>query len=143
VFCPVSHGIAASRALENAAALAVPANARILRNLVLAANFLQSHILHFYLLASLDYVTPPPSAPWTSVWNVDLMRNTSLQQIVNNFTTAVAMRRQSHEMAAIFAGRMPGLSAIQAGGFTTKPTSAMISSFAAYLSKLLTHVHQQ
>jgi hydrogenase large subunit len=139
--CPVSHGIAASHALENAAALTVPSNARILRNLVLAANFLQSHILHFYLLASLDYVTPPPSAPWTSVWNVDLMRSSTLQQIVNNFTTAVTMRRKAHEMAAIFAGRMPGLSAIQAGGFTTKPTSAMIGSFAAYLSSLLTFIN--
>jgi hydrogenase large subunit len=44
-------------------------------------------------------------------------------------------------MAAIFAGRMPGLSAIQAGGFTTKPTSAMIGSFAAYLSSLLTFIN--
>ena len=140
--CPVSHGVAASRALENAMALTVPTNARILRNLVLAANFIQSHILHFYFLAALDYINPPASAPWTPVWNVDLMRSSTLQQISNNFTTAVTMRRQAHEMAAIFAGRMPGLSAIQAGGFTTKPTSSMISKFAGYLSNLLTFINK-
>jgi len=51
--CPVSHALAASSALENAARITVPTNARILRNLVLAANFLQSHILHFYVLSAL------------------------------------------------------------------------------------------
>src|SRR5215469_571174 len=139
--CPVSHATAASLAIENAAGITVPANARILRNLVLGANFIQSHILHFYLLAALDYITPPASAPWTPSWNIDLMRASSMQQIANNFTTAVTMRREAHEMAAIFAGRMPGLSAIQAGGFTTKPTSSMISSFNDYLNRLITFIN--
>jgi hydrogenase large subunit len=141
--CPVSHAVAASLALENAAGVTVPANARILRNLVLGANFIQSHILHFYLLAALDYVTPPASAPWTPVWNIDLMRSSSMSQIVTNFVTAVAMRREAHEMAAIFAGRMPGLSAIQAGGFTTKPTSTMISNFTNYLNTLINFINNR
>ena len=135
--CPVSHATAAAMALEHAAGVTIPDNARILRNLVLGANFIQSHILHFYLLSALDYITPPASAPFTPVWNVDLMRSSTLSQIANNFVTAIAMRRQAHEMGAIFAGRMPGLSAIQAGGFTTKPTSSMISSFTGYLNTLI------
>jgi hydrogenase large subunit len=139
--CPVSHAVAASAALENAAGVTIPANARILRNLVLGANFIQSHILHFYLLAALDYITPPASAPWTPVWNVDLMRSSSMSQIATNFVTAVTMRRQAHEMAAIFAGRMPGLSAIQAGGFTTKPNSTMISKFNGYLNTLINFIN--
>ena len=139
--CPVSHATAASMAIEHAAGVTIPNNARVLRNLVLGANFIQSHILHFYLLAALDYITPPASAPWTPVWNVDLMRSSTLQQIGNNFTTAVTMRRQAHEMAAIFAGRMPGLSAIQAGGFTTKPTSTMISTFTGYLNTLINFIN--
>jgi len=139
--CPVSHATAASKALESAAKMTIRANARILRNLVLGANFIQSHILHFYLLSALDYISAPNSAPFTPSWNVDLMRSTSMQQIVNNFTTAIAMRRQAHEMAAIFAGRMPGLSSIQAGGFTAKPTSDMISSFNGYLNTLINFIN--
>jgi hydrogenase large subunit len=139
--CPVSHATAASLALEAAAGITVPSNARILRNLVLGANFIQSHILHFYLLAALDYITPPASAPWTPTWNIDLMRSSTMQQIVTNFTTAVTMRREAHEMAAILAGRMPGLSAIQAGGFTTKPTASMISSFTGYLNTLINFIN--
>jgi len=139
--CPVSHATAASMAIEHAAGVTVPTNARILRNLVLGANFIQSHILHFYLLAALDYITPPASAPFTPVWNVDLMRNSSMQQIATNFITAITMRREAHEMAAIFAGRMPGLSAIQAGGFSAKPTSSMISNFSGYLNKLINFIN--
>jgi len=139
--CPVSHANAAALALENASGVKVSDNARILRNLVLGADFIQSHILHFYLLAALDYITPPASAPWTPSWNVDLMRSPTLQQIVTNFVTAVAMRRQAHEMAAIFAGRMPGLSAIQAGGFTTKPTTSTISAFSGYLNTLVDFIN--
>lgn len=134
--CPVSHGVAATKALEHAAGLTIPIDARIMRNLVLGANFIQSHILHFYLLAALDYITPPASSPWTPSWNVDLMRSSSLQQIVNNFTTAVTMRRKAHEMGALFGAKMPHPAAIQAGGVTTKPTSALINSFNNYLSEL-------
>ena len=56
--CPTSHGMAAVLALEAAYGppAAPPANGRILRNLILGADFLQSHILHFYQLALLDYV---------------------------------------------------------------------------------------
>jgi hydrogenase large subunit len=133
--CPVSHTIAACMAIEQAAGVTVPANARILRNLVLGANFIQSHLLHFYFLSVLDYITPPASAPWAGNWNIDLMRSPAMQQISTNFISAVAMRREAHEMAAIFAGRMPGLTAIQAGGFTTKPNAAIIGKFTDYLKK--------
>lgn len=38
--------------------------ALLLRNLVLAAEFLHSHIIHFFTLAALDYVMGPPMSPW-------------------------------------------------------------------------------
>lgn len=141
--CPVSHAMASTKALESAAGLAIPKNARILRNLVLGANFIQSHLLHFYLLASLDYITPPASAPWTPAWDVDVMRSSALQQIVTNFKTAVAMRRQAHEMGAIFGGRLPHPTAFSAGGFTTKPTSSMVSAFSKYLTALISFINNK
>ncbi len=66
----------ASFAVENAAGytsdgstFATGANpisekALLLRNLVLAGEFLHSHIIHFYTLAALDYVMGPPMSPW-------------------------------------------------------------------------------
>ena len=54
--CPVSHGLASSKCLDAAFNVRPNRNGRLERNLVLAANYLQSHILHFYHLAALDYV---------------------------------------------------------------------------------------
>src|SRR5512140_3018190 len=67
--CPVSHGMAATLAAEAAAGRTAPANGRIIPNLVLGSNYIQSHLLHFYLLAAVDYVNAPNSAPWTPAWN--------------------------------------------------------------------------
>jgi len=54
--CPISHGLASSKCLDDAFGIKPNKNGRILRNLILAANYLQSHILHFYHLAALDFV---------------------------------------------------------------------------------------
>ncbi len=54
--CPVSHGLASSKCLDSAFKIRPNKNGRLLRNLVLGANFLQSHIIHFYHLCALDYV---------------------------------------------------------------------------------------
>ena len=61
--CPTSHGMAASMALESAMKLAPPDNGRILRNLILGADFLHSHVLHFYQLAVPDYVDMSERSP--------------------------------------------------------------------------------
>ena len=62
--CPISHAQASVLALENTGNFNPPTNARLLRNLTLGSNFVQSHILHFYLLAALDYVAGPNTTPW-------------------------------------------------------------------------------
>jgi Ni,Fe-hydrogenase I large subunit len=54
--CPVSHGQASSRCLDDAFKIKPTKNGRLMRNIILGSNYLQSHILHFYHLAALDYV---------------------------------------------------------------------------------------
>lgn len=56
--CPVSHGHGATMAAESALGVTIPNGARIVRNLIEAAEFLHSHVLWFYTLAALDYVDP-------------------------------------------------------------------------------------
>ena len=56
--CPVSHAHSASIAGEKAYGITISNNARIIRNLVEAAQFMHSNILWFYNLAALDYVNP-------------------------------------------------------------------------------------
>lgn len=54
--CPISHGVASCMAQEMAYGIQPTRNGRLAQNLIFAANYLQSHILHFYHLAALDFV---------------------------------------------------------------------------------------
>ena len=54
--CPISHGTASILAQDQAYGIKPPRNGRLLRNLILGANYLQSHILHFYHLSALDFI---------------------------------------------------------------------------------------
>ena len=56
--CPISHSHASAMATEASLGITIPNNARIIRNLIEAAQYLHSHILWFYTLAALDYVSP-------------------------------------------------------------------------------------
>ena len=135
--CPVSHGMASVKALEAAAARKASGNARILRNLVLGADFLHSHILHFYLLAAMDYVKGPASAPWTPAWAIPARSGLDTLAIAGNLPNAIEARRRAHEMGALFGGKMPHPPAYIAGGFTAAPTSDNITKFGAHLDWLI------
>ena len=54
--CTTVHAIASIRAVENAIGAKPPPNARILRNLIIAAQCVQDHVIHFYHLHALDWV---------------------------------------------------------------------------------------
>jgi hydrogenase large subunit len=54
--CTTVHAIASVRAVEHAIGLAIPLNAQLIRNLLVAAHALHDHIVHFYHLSALDWV---------------------------------------------------------------------------------------
>jgi Ni,Fe-hydrogenase I large subunit len=54
--CTTVHAIASIRAVENAIGAVPPPNARLLRNLVIASQCVQDHVVHFYHLHALDWV---------------------------------------------------------------------------------------
>ena len=54
--CTLVHGIASVRAVEDALKYTIPANAQLIRNLMIAAQFVHDHVMHFYHLHALDWV---------------------------------------------------------------------------------------
>jgi Ni,Fe-hydrogenase I large subunit len=54
--CTTVHAIASIRAVENAIGASPPPNARLLRNLIIASQCVQDHLIHFYHLHALDWV---------------------------------------------------------------------------------------
>jgi hydrogenase large subunit len=160
--CPTSHGLAAAFALDElyGVAGAVPGNGRILRNLIQGANYVQSHILHFYQLAALDYVDVTAVADYSG-------NDPALQQVrefiarghlgpfvpryegdyrlsreenraaVAHYVEALNMRRLAHEAVAVFGGKMPHNMSIVAGGATGEVTVDRIAAFHWKMEQLL------
>jgi hydrogenase large subunit len=59
--CTLVHGIASVRSVEDALHRAIPSysipkNAELIRNLMIAAQFVHDHVMHFYHLHALDWV---------------------------------------------------------------------------------------
>jgi hydrogenase large subunit len=159
--CPAVHATAATLNLDSAFGIAgsIPDNGRILRNLVLGANYLQSHILHFYHLTALDYVDVTavadyqgeddelqsvkdfigrgelaPFAPrFEGDYRFDKDTNVAL---VKHYLTALEMRRLAHEMLSMFGGKMPHNAAVVPGGITEHPTVDKIAGFLWRLNKI-------
>lgn len=143
--CPVSHGMASSLALEKAFALTAPTNGRILRNLILGANFVQSHLLHFYHLNAADYIDTTgllDMSPWTPRYvTPDMVSGTTASTLVNHYVQALAMRRKAHQMGAILGGKLPHTPAFVVGGATLKVTSSQVTAFRTILSELRTFIN--
>lgn len=133
--CPVSHALAASMALENAAGVTAPHNGRIARNLMQGANYLQSHILSFYHLAGQDFIQGPDASPFMPRYaNPDLRLDAAANAVgVDEYLEALNVRRTCHEMVALLGGRMPHLHGILAGGAAAIPTQAQINDYTERL----------
>ena len=155
--CPAVHSVCSSLALDQAIGVAdqIPDNGRIIRNLLLGANYLQSHILHFYLLAALDYVDPAAVdvdaddpgmqrlgeflqrgelAPFAPRYEGDLRLDRDANTAaVSHYVRALDMRRLTHEMLATFGGKMPHEVACVPGGTCEVPTDAKIAAFISRL----------
>ncbi|MFQ6042967.1 MAG: nickel-dependent hydrogenase large subunit, partial [Candidatus Poribacteria bacterium] len=159
--CPTTHSVASSLSVDSAFGIAdkIPDNGRIIRNLLLGSNYIQSHILHFYHLAALDYVDVTKAAdyvgndptlssvkefigrgqlaPFFPRYEGDyrLTKETDVAAL-SHYVQALEMRQKAHKMLAIFGGKMPHNVAIVPGGVTEVPTIDKITSFLWHLSDI-------
>ena len=56
--CTSAHALGALRAVEDALGIKIPKNANYIRNIMAATLTVQDHIVHFYHLHALDWVSP-------------------------------------------------------------------------------------
>ena len=141
--CPTAHATASALCLDDAFGLTdkIPDNAKLIRALVFGSNFLQSHILHFYHLAALDYVDAAgavgDTAPFVPRYEGDYRVTGEVNaELVNHYVKALDIRRKCQEMLAIFGGKMPHNVGIVPGGVTEKPTEDKITNFLWRLKEI-------
>ena len=54
--CTLVHAMASIRSVEDALSIEVPKNAQLIRNLMIGAQYIHDHVMHFYHLHALDWV---------------------------------------------------------------------------------------
>ena len=168
--CPVEHGIASITAQDAAYGVTPPDNGRIVRNLIQAANFITSHITHFYLLSGLDFVdlaqittytgrdpalvnlrdwakaqlassTVNPVGPFLPQFSTQLISDPALNLgVIKHYLDAIEMRQIGHKLGAIFAGKLPHAATLVPGGVTEQVTALNIAHYRALLARLRTFV---
>jgi hydrogenase large subunit len=165
--CPMIHGTASANALDAALGVAdkIPPNGRIVRNILLASNYLQSHILHFFTLAALDYVDVAALAdydgPETDLKAVrcfidrkDLApffpryegdyrcdKKTNID-LVRGYLKALQVRRVCHEIISVWGGKMPHSVAVVPGGVTSEVTADKIAFTLSRLGEVRDFVEE-
>lgn len=77
--CTLVHGIASVRAVENALNYEIPANAQLIRNLMIGAQYVHDHVMHFYHLHALDWVDV------VSALQADPQATSTLAQSISNY----------------------------------------------------------
>lgn len=168
--CPISHATASIRAQEMAYGMVPNTNGRLLQNLVFAANYLQSHILHFYILAALDFVDVKailkyegtdrvlrdlrkwveravnskqafPAAPFLPRYEVEYVKSQEANMtLLAHYVEALEVRRLCHEMAAVFGAKLPHTTSLVPGGCTQVPTLERVISYRSRLKKVMEFV---
>jgi hydrogenase large subunit len=77
--CTLVHGIASVRAVENALNYEIPKNAQLIRNLMIGAQYIHDHVMHFYHLHALDWVDV------VSALSADPKATSDLAQSISNY----------------------------------------------------------
>ncbi len=170
--CPISHGTASIFAQDMAYNVTPPDNGRLIRNLILGANYIQSHLIHFYHLSALDFIDIAavtgyqgedgtlrslrdwvnaelaskrlyPAAPFLPRYEAQYATDPTLNlTAAKHFVEALEMRALAHDSAALFAGKIPHATALVPGGVTQIVTMDRVAAYMANMQILQAFVNE-
>ena len=99
--CTTAHALASVRAVEDALGISIPTNANYIRNIMAATLTVQDHLVHFYHLHALDWVSP------VEALSADPVKTAELQTaLVNSYRldlkvpTEIATEAYPHDFPA-------------------------------------------
>jgi Ni,Fe-hydrogenase I large subunit len=173
-FCGVCfsvHQLASARALDAAFGARVPWGGTLLRNLVMGAEYIYDHMIHFYHLSALDYLDVMAVANYKGK---DAALNKVKEKVVGlvkrgdvfplvpryepdqfsvkdpeivisavkHYLDALQMQVKTKNMGAIFGGRAPHYQSIVVGGFTQLPDINQVARFRSMLDEVAQFVNE-
>ncbi|MGI6643324.1 MAG: Ni/Fe hydrogenase subunit alpha [Bacillota bacterium] len=109
--CPVSHQMTSLMAVEDALGVKVSPRVVKLRRLLALAQWIQSHVLHIYMLAAPDFLGAESVVALASIAPDAVKRALRLKRLGNDLTAAIG-GREVHPVTPVV------------GGFTAIPSEA-------------------
>lgn len=141
--CSVGNSLASAMIAEQMMQLVVTANARRLRNIVLAVSYIQSHIHHFYRLTMPDYMEAPATGPLFTGQVGDIrIKGNEAKVYHEHYWLADQAYRTAGEMLAIFGGKFPHMGAQVPGGWAELLNAQKIIAMEAGRRELLEFINQ-
>ena len=169
--CYSVHQLCSAYALDQAYGANVPVGGTLLRNLVMGAEYIYDHVLHFYPLTALDYIDIMAVANYTgkdaallAVKDkiVGLVKSNDTYPLtprykpdefcvndpdtvitaVKHYIDALAMQAKARNMGAIFGGREPHYQSIVVGGITQYPDINQVLMFKTMLDEQAKFVNE-
>jgi Ni,Fe-hydrogenase I large subunit len=164
--CPVEHGIASVQAQDQAYGVVPPENGRLLRNIMAAANFIQSHILHFYTLSAVDFIDIAavlqyqgkdgglnhlktwiqtqlsstsyfPVAPFLPRFDADYLASLDINfGALRNYLKALEIRTDASKLGAMFGGKLPHVASLVPGGSTQRVDDRQIQDALVIIRRI-------
>ncbi|MDP2211524.1 MAG: nickel-dependent hydrogenase large subunit [Candidatus Aquicultor sp.] len=162
--CSGSHQWASALCLDDAFDADVPDGGRLVRNLILGAQWLHDHPLHFYHLSALDYidvmavakykgndaglnavkdkilklVKAQDTAPLTPRYEPDEFSVDDPELVtmaVAHYLKALEMQAKAKKMGALLGGKMPHSASIVVGGVTMYPEMQYLDQYRSLLTE--------
>jgi Ni,Fe-hydrogenase I large subunit len=173
-FCGVCysvHQLGSARALDAAFGATVPWGGELIRNLVMGAEYIYDHVLHFYQLSALDYidimavanyqgkdkdlmavkdkivglVKAKDTYPLTPRYEPDdfTVKDPDIViTAVKHYLDALKMHAKARNMGAIWGGRTPHYQNIVVGGVTSYPDINQVARFRTMLDEQAKFVNE-
>ncbi len=173
-FCGVCysvHQLGSARALDAAFGAKVPWGGELIRNLVMGAQYIYDHVIHFYQLSALDYidimaiadykgkdkellavkdkiiglVTSKDTYPLTPRYEPDAFTVKDPDIVISavkHYLDALKMHAKARNMGAIWGGRTPHYQNIVVGGVTSLPDVNQVARFRSMLDEQAKFVNE-
>lgn len=139
--CSSAHAITAALAVEQALGMHVPPNGLLVRNLILASDFIQNHIRHVYLYTMPDYFRGPDIAPFIPHSESDLRlsskENTTMTE---HYFQSFEIARTAHAAFAVFGGKAPHGHGIVPGGASMEIDADRVNRYRGYLMEVISFI---
>ncbi|KYZ74774.1 cytochrome B [Anaerosporomusa subterranea] len=132
--CSSAHAVAASMAQQQAFGVKPTPAGQQLTNLIFAADLIQNHLRHYYILVLYDYVKAPDMPPYSPKTAGDYRLPTAINsKMLEHAKQGIEMSVRAHEMMAIFGAKAPHQQTILPTGVTETATAEQITSYRGVL----------